>query len=459
VTLLDAPIVEWTSVARASAPAPERRVTRRSVVVRITALGVLAALVVVAAAGLVADRLAVNQAIDGARTQTRILALDVAEPAVQNGLASGSPAAVTAFARAVRASVANSHVVAMKVWNPDGRIVYATDARLIGRRFSLDPAERHALTDGTIQADVSNLQDPDNVYERGRGRLLEVHQGIHAPDGTPLLFEVYLPYDQVLAAGSAIWAGFAIVTGASVFLLLAALIPFINRMVRALERSQQQREALLTRAIDAADAERRRVAAAVHDGPVQDLVGASFQLGAAAAFHAGSDVGATLETAEMTVRGTIEGVRSALTDIYPAALADSELAAALRQLAAQARSRGAVVMVHVEDDLELTTTGQQLVFRVAREALANSVKHGDGSPIQIRLVQNRSEVVLTVGDDGPGFDPSAAITSPAEGHFGLRSLQDAVAESNLSAELELRSAPGAGTAWRLTIAASRPRRR
>jgi signal transduction histidine kinase len=350
------------------------------------------------------------------------------------------------------ASMTNSHVVAIKVWNLDGRIVYASTAQLIGRRFTLDPAEFRALVDGSVQADVSNLQDADNVYERGHGRLLEVHQGIHAPDGTPLLFEVYFPYDQVLAMSSTIWAGFAIVTGASVFLLLAALLPFINRMVRALERSQQQREALLTRAIDAADAERRRLVAAVHDGPVQDLVGASFQLGAAAAFHAGSDAGATLETAEMAVRGTIEGIRSTLTDIYPAALTDAELAAALRQLAAQARSRGATVAVDIAPDLVLSTGGQQLVFRIAREALANSVKHGDGSLIQLRLVQQSSGVVLTVSDDGPGFDLSDAIASPAEGHFGLRSLQDAVAESDLTAELELRSARGAGTAWRLTIA-------
>jgi signal transduction histidine kinase len=57
-------------------------------------------------------------------------------------------------------------------------------------------------------------------------------------------------------------------------------------------------------------------------------------------------------------------------------------------------------------------------------------------------------VVLDVLDDGPGFDP-AVLDEPAEGHFGLRVLADLA--SDAGATLQVASAPGAGTHWRLAI--------
>jgi nitrate/nitrite-specific signal transduction histidine kinase len=68
--------------------------------------------------------------------------------------------------------------------------------------------------------------------------------------------------------------------------------------------------------------------------------------------------------------------------------------------------------------------------------------------VQVRLRGESGAVVLEVADDGPGFDP-AVLRAPRDGHVGTRVLADLATE--LGADLDLATAPGAGTRWRLTV--------
>ena len=72
----------------------------------------------------------------------------------------------------------------------------------------------------------------------------------------------------------------------------------------------------------------------------------------------------------------------------------------------------------------------------ARSALAHSGASG--------------RALVEVQDEGPGFDAPALVSRPRTAHFGLRLLRDAVVDSGVEAELAVRSAPSAGTTWRLT---------
>jgi two-component system, NarL family, sensor kinase len=255
----------------------------------------------------------------------------------------------------------------------------------------------------------------------------------------------------VLTAAEHLWVGFAIVIPASLLLLLLALLPLLNGLVRRVERAKEERELSLLTALDASDAERRRIAAAVHDGPVQDLIGASYRLGAAAADAAGSELEPALAAAEDAVRASVDGLRGVLVDLYPAALSESGLPGALAEHVAGLRSRGAVVLLRIEDDVRLGADAQRLLYRVARETTANAVKHGRGRPVRVDVRREGTSTVLTVEDEGPGFDAAAVVRSPPAGHFGMRLLQDAVRESGVDAELTVRSAPGDGTRWRLVV--------
>ena len=443
----------WMSVAAgAAARSSEPEVQPRRVFVQIIA-GALVVLAAVAIVGVIASRrLAEAAAVTDAAKTADVLADVVAQPALQDGLLTGSPAALSAMDQAVRAHVLGRSIVRVKIWDPTGRILYSDAPSLIGERFPLGSAERDVLTNPQTRADVSDLTSPENRLERGRGKLLQVYRPIWTPAGNPVLFETYAPYDEVTARTGQIWRGFAGVTLTSLLLLVVLLMPILWRLLDRLKRSQDQREALLQRAVDASNEERRRIAGALHDGVVQDLAATSFAVGGAAerATSLGQPALADeVRSAADTVRASIGGLRSLLVDIYPPSLATAGLEAALTDLVSTLRARGTTALLEIAPDTGLDAAGERLVYRVAQETLNNIAKHAAATNVTMRLERDDRDAVLTISDNGVGFEAPELLARPKEGHFGLRVLGDVVAEAG--GELLLASAPGAGTRWQLRI--------
>lgn len=86
------------------------------------------------------------------------------------------------------------------------------------------------------------------------------------------------------------------------------------------------------------------------------------------------------------------------------------------------------------------------MYRVARESLHNAEKHAQPRNVDVRLTSDRLRTVLTVVDDGRGFDPSAA---PAPGHIGMRLTRDTVAEAGGTFVVDSRM--GSGTRVELSL--------
>ncbi|WP_111768582.1 sensor histidine kinase [Nakamurella deserti] len=440
----------WVVLASGAPVAPERPVRRRRVFLQVI-LGALVVIVAVAIAGVVAARrLAEAEAVSDAAGTADLLAELLVQPALRDGILDGDAAAVDAVDAVVRAHVlAGPPVVRVKLWDPAGRILYSDEPRLIGATFALGEDEREVFADPRTRAEVSDLDAPENVYERGRGQLLETYRPVWAPSGQPLLFEAYFRYDEVTARSGQLFRGFAGITLSSLLLLVVLLLPVLWRLLDRLRLAQAQRESLLQRAVDASADERRRIAGTLHDGVVQDLVATSFAV-AGAAEQAATDgrtgPAAELRRAAATVRTSIGGLRSLLVDIYPPGLADGGLAAALDDLAAGLRSRDIRVDVEV-DAVDLDPDRQRLAYRVARECLGNVSRHSGATTAVVRLTRQDGADVLEIADDGVGFDVEAALARPAEGHFGLRVLGDVAGDAG--AGLRVASAPGAGTRWQL----------
>ena len=444
---------QWIRVAAGtSTRAGEPPVNPRRVFAQVIA-GALAVLVLVALLGVAASkRLAEAEAVNDAAKTANLMADAVVQPATRDALLTGDPAAVKAMDEVVRGRVLSPSIVRVKIWDPTGRILYSDVPALIGQRFPLGAEERDVLAHPQTRADVSDLTASENALERNQGKLLEVYRPIWTPAGKPLLFEMYAPYDEVTSRTAQLWRGFAGVTLTSLLLLVVLLTPVLWRLLNQLKRSQNQREALLQRAVDASTEERRRIAGALHDGVVQDLAGASFAVagGAERALSLDQpDLADELRRAAGTVRASIGGLRTLLLDIYPPSLASAGLAAAITDLAFTLRSRGTAVTLELAPETGLDQAGERLVFRVARECLNNIAKHAVATNVQVRLEQGERETVMEISDDGIGFNAAARLAHPAEGHFGLRVLGDTVADAG--GELLLSSAPGAGTRWQLRI--------
>jgi signal transduction histidine kinase len=443
----------WIRVAAgATVPSSEPAVQPRRVFVQVVA-GALAVLVAVALAGVVASRrLAEAEAVNDAAKTANLMADAVAQPALTEGLLSSTPAAVAAMDQVVRAHVLGSSIVRVKIWDPTGRILYSDAADLIGERFPLGAEEQDVLTNPQTRADVSDLTAPENRLERGRGKLLEVYRPIWTPAGKPVLFETYAPYDEVTARTGQLWRGFAGVTLTSLLLLVVLLMPILWRLLNRLKRSQAQREALLQRAVEASTEERRRIAGALHDGVVQDLAATSFAVAGAAerAMSLGQPgLADEVRSAADTVRASIGGLRSLLLDIYPPSLATAGLEAALTDLVSTLRARGTAVLLEIGQDTGLDAAGERLVYRVAQECLNNIARHASATNVEVRLERLERNAVLSINDNGVGFDAPDLLAHPKQGHFGLRVLGDVVADAG--GELLLASAPGGGTHWQLRI--------
>ncbi|GAA1962636.1 hypothetical protein GCM10009798_22990 [Nocardioides panacihumi] len=413
----------------------------------------LAVLVLVAVVGsYAARRLAEREAVNDAANTTDLLARAVVQPALTDGIVTGDPASAAALAAALHDYLPASSVIRVKVWSRDGKVLWSDEPRLIGAVFPLGQAERAVLDDPATRADVSDLDEPENRYERGNGRLLEVYRPVWTPGGTPLLFETYARYDTVTARSGQLWRGFAGVTISSLLFFAALLTPLLWRLLGRLRRSQRQREALLEQAVDASQEERRRIAGTLHDGPVQELAATSYVVsGAAARLSAAGDTAtaAELERAASTLRSSIGSLRSLLVDLHPPGLESAGLRSALGDLAAGLQPRGIRVDLEVDDDLDLAPDEERLVYRVARECLHNVRRHAAATHVALSLHRTDEGVVLEVADDGVGFDPVAVMANPPQGHLGLRVLADVA--SDAGAELAVASAAGVGCVWRLRL--------
>ena len=418
-------------------------------------VGIVAVVIGVAVAGSFASRrVAERQSVTDAANTTDLIARLVVQPAITNGLVSGNPRALAAFDRVVRRQVLKSSVVRVKLWTAAGRIVYSDEPRLIGKTFPLGSQDRAALASPAVHAEVSDLQRPENRYERGFGKLLEVYRPVWTPSGQPLLFETYSPYKLVTQRTGELWRGFAGITISSLLILVALLVPVLWRLLNRVSRAQTQREVLLQRAVDASAEERQRIAGTLHDGPVQELAATSFTVAGAAENAAGSgqpELAEKLTTAAGAVRASIRGLRSLLVDIYLPSLTTAGLAPALTDLTEVLAARSIATHLSLDEDAaaRLTPDQQQLVFRIARECLRNAARHASARNVDVRLFRQGPATVLEISDDGTGFDPAPVLGNPEDGHFGLRILTDVAADAG--ADLLLATAPGAGCRWRLEV--------
>ena len=451
------PETGWVTLASPDVEVSSEPPLRMRRIVSQLAVGVVLVLVAVTVGGtLAARRLAEREAVNDAANTADVLADVVVQPSLTDKLMAGDKKAVKKFDTLVNERILGDQVVRVKLWGKDGSILYSDQPELIGDKFPLGAEEREVLEKPRTVAEISDLNRPENGLDRKIGnKLVEVYRPVWTPSGKQALFEIYTPYNQVSQRTGQLWRGFAGVTLSSLLLFMVLLAPLVWHLLRRVRRAQRQRELLLERAVDASATERRRIAATLHDGPVQDLAATSFVIAGAAAQARATGQTAVVDelgSVSASVRTSIRALRSLLVDIYPASLAQAGLGAALADLAQSVRAQGLEVHVDTDDDLGLEPDQERLVYRVAQETLRNAAKHAAPCTVTItlyRMPEADNAVVLDVVDDGNGFDVMERVAQPAPGHFGLQLLADVATTGG--ALIQVASAPGRGTHWRLQV--------
>jgi two-component system, NarL family, sensor histidine kinase UhpB len=212
-----------------------------------------------------------------------------------------------------------------------------------------------------------------------------------------------------------------------------------------LERLETERRQAARDVLGAQERERARIALDLHDEVNQALTGLLLRLGALRR-QAPPELEAALAETNDVATQAMEELLAIARQLRPTMLDDMGLEAALSSLVSEVGNRaGVAAAFETEGEIgEIPADVQLVTYRVAQEALSNSIQHGNPEHIRVRLIGGDGSLELRVSDDGSGFDPSAQ--RPGLGTAGMRERALLCGGS-----LQIDSVPGAGT--RVTLRA------
>jgi signal transduction histidine kinase len=215
----------------------------------------------------------------------------------------------------------------------------------------------------------------------------------------------------------------------------------------------------LRRTLRAAEDERRRWARELHDETLQGLAGLRVLLSAARRSSDPQTLHRAIDDASRQIAVEINNLRTLITELRPAALDELGLAPALDAL----HERATLIHgIEVEAEINLAYPGDRrpgrldqeletVVYRVVQEALHNAGRHAQAQRARVTVEERETELLVTIGDDGGGFDPSQPTTG-----FGLAGMRERV--TLVGGQLEVSSTP-AGTRIEARLPITRAKRK
>ena len=371
--------------------------------------------------------------------------------------------------RAALAALLNStplgrRIVAFKVWDDDGRILFSTNPALVDRTFPVERDLASAFA-GEVNSKISNLTDLDNAFEQADwSRLIETYAPVRA-EGSGSVIAVSEFYQEpgdllgeVRVAQLRSWIVVGLATLAT-YLLLAGLVGRASLTISSQRRELRAKVAQLTsllaqnaqlhrrvraaatRTIILNERFRQRISADLHDGPGQDLALALLRLEALAETEEVKS-SADYSTLSTALNSALDDLRTITAGLRLPAIEQLSLADAARRAVREYQRKTTLpvdlTMEEVPD--EVPTEVRITTYRILQEALANSFRHAGGIGQRVRIGRLDDRLSIEIADGGEGFDSHAEIP---ESHLGLEGMRERV--EILGGSFEVRSGPGLGT--------------
>ena len=228
--------------------------------------------------------------------------------------------------------------------------------------------------------------------------------------------------------------------------LITMSIPlmFLATLIEERRERDQAMRMLSGRLVTAQEEERRHIARELHDEIGQMLTVLKMNLESLREPARLASTTGTVEVCVENVDRAIQQARALALDLHPAILDHLGLPAALRWFVAQIPVGRQETHLAIEecDGRTLSPEVKTAAFRIAQEAVTNVLRHARARNVWVSLASGRSNVELTVRDDGLGFDLGTLRRSPAAS-FGLSSMEERV--RLVGGQFEIRTSPGAGT--------------
>ena len=204
-------------------------------------------------------------------------------------------------------------------------------------------------------------------------------------------------------------------------------VALIGRFRTEESASRLRAHELTGRTLNSENDIRRKLSQALHDGPVQELIGLDMTLAAARGAISKEDDGRAAdllrEASEITQRN-VRNLRDEMLDLGPYAYDEISLEAAVeRCLGVWERRYDITVELDVEP-VGLPSELEGELFRITQEAVSNAGRHGEADVVKIGLAGSGGNIELTVADDGKGFGSVDPLGPTEAGHIGLASMRE-----------------------------------
>ena len=196
--------------------------------------------------------------------------------------------------------------------------------------------------------------------------------------------------------------------------------------------------------------ERQRLARDLHDSVTQSLYGLNLYAEAAAghlALGQLDQVRQHLNDIQNTAQESLTEIRLLIYELRPPILEQEGLVAALQNRLYSVESR-AELKSNLKSNLEerLPLAIEEGFYRIAQEALNNTLKHANAKKIGISILQDKGTITMEISDDGKGFDP---VTACQDGCLGILSMQERASVQDWNFNVD--SSPGMGTRIRVKV--------
>ena len=365
------------------------------------------------------------------------------------------PESVIALDSLLTDTALGERIVSYKIWTLGGKVVYATDDRLLGQAFSVTGHQQDAA-DGQVSAHISNLDEAENQFERLRwSKLLETYAPVrsHETGGVIAVSEFYQLPDEILSElRTSQIKGWIIVAIATLvmFLILNGMVRqasvTIRRQNAGLRRLTQQVRAASASNVQTEEQVMGRIAQDLHDAPAQNLAVALLRLDhLSGASRPGQQEDWAL--LRQSVESALADLRNISSGIRIPDLEELDADAIISRAVADFSQRtGRAVSCRTEAaGAQLSVAAKATTYRIIQEALNNSFLHGQAATQTVSVSLRSGWLEVEVTDDGIGFDPDE-VRGRQRGErarLGIRGMRERA--ELLGGSLSIESQPGSGT--------------
>lgn len=323
------------------------------------------------------------------------------------------------------------HIVAIKVWDKNDRIVYSNTPALIGQVFP-GADEFGPVWQGRVVSNISDLEDDENIEERKLySRLLEIYVPVRKI-GTHNVIAVAEFYQEVDALEAEIaaaqWQNWITVISsmAAIYLLLILFVQGAGNRIKRQETALQKQVLQLTEVVSQnneldqrvrrASANTsalnenllRRVGDKLHAGPIQDLSNALFQFDLASENELCQVAACNVDLLPVgkAMKSALEeicGITSGLSIPHLDRLTLPEIITSVVDEHEKRTGSNVYTKIGIIPD-EVPVSVKIIFYRLIQEALNNGYRHARGAGQQVKADCQSNVLQLEISDEGPGFD-------------------------------------------------------